>query len=104
MKGLIDKYVQWIKEGLSFRQIGDWAEITTPFLNHNNDMISIFVKKNGKLIFDGLGDHGIMTDWREPDVIRVAPIPFYNNFEEIHRFAEIFKNILDKLMINRKTS
>jgi hypothetical protein len=46
VKALIDKYVQWIREGLSFRQIGEWAEITTPFLNHNNDMISIYVKKN----------------------------------------------------------
>ena len=56
MKGLIEKYVQWIKEGLSFRQIGDWAEITTPFLNHNNDMISIFVKKNGDRYY--LSDNG----------------------------------------------
>ncbi len=56
MKQLIDKYVQWIKEGLSFRQIGEWTEITTPFMNHNNDLISVYVKKNGDRYY--LSDNG----------------------------------------------
>lgn len=51
MKELINKYVEWMREGLSFRQLGDWYEITTPFLNHHNDYLEIYVKpENGKFI------------------------------------------------------
>lgn len=51
MKDLINKYVEWIREGMSFRQLGDWYEITTPFLNHHNDYLEIYVKpENGKFV------------------------------------------------------
>ncbi len=51
MKELINNYVEWIRQGISFRQLGDWYEITTPFLNHHNDYLEIYVKEeNGKYI------------------------------------------------------
>jgi len=37
-----------------------------------------------------------MADWREPDVIRVAPVPLYNTFEEVFAFSQFFENALDK--------
>jgi len=46
------------------------------------------MKKNGKKIFTALEKQGIFTDWREPDVIRVAPVPLYNSFEDVFRFAQ----------------
>jgi kynureninase len=45
--------------------------------------LSIIVKENGKKLFDYLNEHGIMPDWREPDVIRMSPVPMYNTFEDI---------------------
>jgi kynureninase len=42
----------------------------------------------GRRIFDVLSDHGIVCDWREPDVIRIAPTPLYNRFIEIFDLAE----------------
>jgi kynureninase len=53
--------------------------------------LSIFLKENGKRIFNSLVRKGVSLDWREPNVIRLAPVPLYNTFEEVFRFAEIFK-------------
>ncbi|MBS1557353.1 MAG: kynureninase [Bacteroidetes bacterium] len=56
--------------------------------------LSLLMKKNGKKIFDRLTQAGVIADWREPGVIRVAPVPLYNTFEEVFMFAEIFENAI----------
>ncbi len=56
--------------------------------------ISFSVHKNAKAVFDTLLPFGIFADWREPNVIRVAPVPLYNSFEEIYTFAELLQQIL----------
>lgn len=56
--------------------------------------LSILMKKDGKKVFKRLEKEGVITDWREPDVIRVAPVPLYNTFEEVYQFTEIFKRAL----------
>lgn len=53
--------------------------------------VSLHVKRNPRQIFDQLMENGIFADWREPDVIRVAPVPLYNTFTEVYRFAEVMK-------------
>lgn len=56
--------------------------------------LSIFMKKNGRKTFDKLTKAGVIADWREPDVIRVAPVPLYNSFEDVFRLAEIFRKVI----------
>ena len=46
---------------------------------------------SGKDLFEHLEAAGVTGDWREPNVIRVAPVPLYNRFEDCYRFVEIFK-------------
>lgn len=58
--------------------------------------LSILMKQNGKKIFTKLMRAGVIADWREPDVIRVAPVPLYNTFEDVFQFVEIFKRSLSK--------
>jgi kynureninase len=43
--------------------------------------------RHGRAVFDHLRTAGVVCDWREPDVIRAAPVPLYNNFEDVFRFA-----------------
>jgi len=52
--------------------------------------LSLLLKKNVKALSKRLSERGVICDWREPDVLRVAPAPLYNSFQEVHRFVEIF--------------
>lgn len=56
--------------------------------------LSILMKKNGRKIFNALEKRGIHTDWREPDVIRVAPVPLYNSYQDVFRFAVELKTLV----------
>ncbi len=56
--------------------------------------LSLQTKANGKKIFDKLTKAGIIADWREPDVIRIAPVPMYNSFEDVWRFADILSKAM----------
>jgi kynureninase len=47
------------------------------------------VASNGKERYEALGKAGIVADWREPNVIRVAPVPLYNTFEDVFKFGQI---------------
>lgn len=53
--------------------------------------LSVIVKEDGKKLFDHLEANNIMPDWREPDVIRMSPVPMYNNFEEVYLIGEAVK-------------
>jgi kynureninase len=65
-------------------------EIITPSKAYERGcQLSIRTLKKGKELFNILIERGVTLDWREPDVIRVAPYPLYNTFEEVYKFAEI---------------
>jgi len=55
--------------------------------------LSIIAQINGKMIFDKLVEKRIVGDWREPDVIRISPVPLYNSFTEIFNFGKHLKDI-----------
>ncbi|PQJ71995.1 kynureninase [Polaribacter butkevichii] len=56
--------------------------------------LSIQVKKADKSLHKKLTENHIITDWREPDVIRCAPTPLYNTFEDVYRMVSILKGLL----------
>ena len=56
--------------------------------------MSILVNKNGRKIFDTLTKTGVVADWREPNVIRIAPVPLYNSYEDIFSFVEALKRAI----------
>jgi kynureninase len=57
--------------------------------------LSIRVADADKDLFNALTERGVIADWREPDVIRVAPAPLYNSFSDVFRFVEILKECLE---------
>jgi kynureninase len=73
----------------------NYFQIITPSAAEERGcQLSILVKQNGKKVYASLVKKGVSADWREPDVIRLAPVPLYNTFEDVYAFAEIFKRII----------
>ena len=70
----------------------DRIEIITP--EERGCQLSIRVKNGNKTLFDVITEKGVVADWREPDVIRVAPIPLYNSFQDVFNFYTILKEEL----------
>jgi len=56
--------------------------------------VSMLIEENGKQIFDTLKANGVIGDWREPNVIRVAPVPLYNTYEDVYHFGEILSHLV----------
>ncbi len=68
-------------------------EIITPAETEmRGAQLSLFFKENGKAIHQKMIESGVVVDYREPGVIRVAPAPLYNSFEDVYVFYEILKN------------
>lgn len=84
-------YLEW----LLVEALGARIEIITPDDPvRRGCQLSLTVKGDvytGKELFDHLEAHGVTVDWREPNAIRVAPVPLYNSFEDCYRFVETFK-------------
>lgn len=50
--------------------------------------LSVVIPEQGRRIFDYLTAHGVVADWREPDVIRLAPVPLYNSYTDVHDLGQ----------------
>ncbi|MBP6311598.1 MAG: kynureninase [Flavobacteriales bacterium] len=71
-------------------------EIITPSdPKQRGAQLSVLAHGKGKSLFDDLTEGGVIADWREPNVIRMAPVPLYNSFEDVYRFGKILTECLD---------
>lgn len=68
--------------------------ITPRDQNQRGCQLSIQVKSANKQMHTNLTETGVISDWREPDVIRVAPAPLYNSFEDVFEFVQRLKKVL----------
>ena len=68
--------------------------ITPEDIRRRGCQLSLVMARNGKEIFRQLTAAGVIADWREPDVLRLAPVPLYNSFEDISEFGAILRQIL----------
>ena len=64
-------------------------EIITPKdPNERGAQLSLLTNQDGKALFDFLAKANIIVDWREPNVIRIAPAPLYNNYTDCFKFGQ----------------
>lgn len=69
-------------------------EIITPTEPHRRGaQLSMLFGDRGREVFNALTENGVIADWREPNVIRIAPVPLYNSFEDCYKFYEILNGI-----------
>ncbi|MES2689801.1 MAG: kynureninase [Bacteroidota bacterium] len=84
-----EKLTGYLEFVLNEANAGNLFTIITPKTTADRGcQLSIIVKEDGKKLFDYLEAKNIMPDWREPDVIRMSPVPMYNTFEEVYRIGE----------------
>lgn len=74
----------------------DLIHIITPSNKYERgSQLSIRVFSYNKLLFKAISKKGVIIDWREPNVIRVSPVPLYNSYTDVYRFVEILKECLN---------
>ncbi len=87
----LTNYLEAVIEGVA-KDTDARLEIITPRdAGERGAQLSILAHGLGRALFDKLTAHGVVLDWREPDVLRMAPVPMYNSFEDVYRFGEILR-------------
>jgi kynureninase len=97
MINLIEKRKKMIKFAREILlELDDKIIIITPNNNLSGSQLSIRILNHAKEIYQKLKDNGVVCDWRETDIIRVAFVPLYNSFMDILKFKEILMKVLKR--------
>lgn len=93
----ITSYLEFILNEISKEVEGSFEIITPVNPLERACQLSVFLHGEGRNLFDFLMKNGVITDWREPNVIRLAPVPLYTSYEDMYHFGQILKKgILEK--------
>lgn len=91
----LSNYLFFVIDEINSKHNKELIEIITPKNeNEKGCQVSMLINLNGKYIFNELTKQGVIADWREPNVIRIAPVPLYNTFEDVYQFGEILNNLI----------
>lgn len=88
-------YLEFVLNDISARAESINFEIITP--KERGSQLSILTHGSGKALFNKISEKGVVADWREPNVIRIAPVPLYNSFTDVYRFGQIIEESLQKI-------
>ncbi|AZI27144.1 kynureninase [Pedobacter sp. G11] len=95
----LTNYLEFVVNELDIELEKEQYKIITPQNSaERGAQLSIIAARNGKEIFDGLLAHGILGDWREPNVIRLSPVPLYNSFEDIYQTGKALSEVTRKIL------
>jgi kynureninase len=93
----LNNWLWFLLDELNARQPQPVIEFITPRNEaERGSQVSMLMLRHGRAIFDALAKTGVIVDWREPNVIRLAPVPLYNSFEEVWQFTNILQQILEQ--------
>lgn len=84
-------YLEFILGEIDKQTPGSFEIITPSDQEERAAQLSVFLHGQGKELFKYLMKNGIIADWREPNVIRLAPAPFYCSFQDMYQFGQILK-------------
>ncbi len=84
-------YLEFILQTIAKEVNGNFEIITPTNQEERGTQLSVFLHGEGKELFNYLMEQGVIVDWREPNVIRLAPAPFYCSYEDMYRFGQILK-------------
>ena len=87
----ITSYLEFILQEISKEVNGSFEIITPSNQEERGCQLSVLLHGEGRSLFDYLMKNGVITDWREPNVIRLAPVPLYCSFEDMYNFGQILK-------------
>jgi kynureninase len=88
----ITSYLEFVLRQIDQEVNGNFEIITPSNPSERGCQLSVFLHGEGRSLFDYLMKNGVIIDWREPNVIRLAPVPLYTSYEDIYRFGQILKN------------
>ncbi len=92
----ITSYLEFILHEIDKEVASAEFEVITPAnQNERGCQLSVYLHGQGKELFNSLMQNGVITDWREPNVIRLAPVPFYTSFEDMYDFGQILKKLIN---------
>ena len=91
---LLNDYLWFLLNEINASMPAHTFRIITPEHRYEKGCQVSLAVNNGKAVFDFLSQEGVFADWREPDVIRVAPVGLYNSYEEVWQFAQLFSRAL----------
>lgn len=81
---LLTGYLEFLINEINRTRGEELFKIITPKTKEERGcQLSIVCKRNAKAIFNFLTKNGFIGDWREPNVIRLSPVPLYNSFKEV---------------------
>ncbi len=93
----LSNYLLFILDDINASSKEKLIELITPRNEKEKGcQVSMLMLQKGREVFEALKQHGVLADWREPNVIRVAPVPLYNTFKDVFTFGQIVKAILNK--------
>ena len=95
-RDILTAFLEFIIQDISDRNKVKCQFEIIPKINRNRGaQLSVLAHGKGKEMFDKLTEEGVIADWREPNVIRIAPAPLYNSFEDCWYFGKILEKAID---------
>ncbi|QTN38621.1 kynureninase [Cryomorphaceae bacterium] len=90
-------YLEYVIDSVATAHQASFEIITPREVTQRGSQLSVLMHGQGKALFDKLTEKGVIADWREPNVIRMAPVPMYNSYEDIYRFGQYLDEALNEL-------
>lgn len=88
---LLTGYLEFL---LDWHASSKFSLITPREPHRRGAQLSLEIPEKGRLFCESLADAGVIGDWREPDIFRIAPVPLYNSFQDVYGFVQRFSSML----------